>query len=120
MSTSPEFVRRYGGLSNRGFVVQVYRNVLGREGDPTGIAYWTRRMEAGLTRGGLVAQFAQSSELIRRTDPTIQPLAAAFLLFGRVPTPEERTAWATATPRATAARAILPTATYARRFLDWD
>jgi hypothetical protein len=118
MSTSPEFVRRYGGLSNRGFVLQVYRNVLDREGDAPGVAYWTRRMDAGLTRGGLVAQFAQSSELVRRTDPTIQPLAAAFLLFGRVPTPEERTAWATTTPRTTAARAILPTATYARRFLD--
>lgn len=120
MSSSPEFARRFGGLSDRGFVAQVYRNVLGREGDPAGIDYWTRRLRTGVSRGGLVAQFAQSSELVRRSDPTVQPIAAAFSLFGRVPTPEEAVAWATATPRQTTARAVLATATYSRRFLRED
>lgn len=116
IADSSEFRRRYGGLSDRGFVLQLYRNVLGREGDPSGVDYWTRRLAARkLTRGGLVAQLSQSPEHVRRTDPTIQPLAASFLLLDRVTTPAERTAWATATPRATALAAIFDSAAFASR-----
>ncbi|MCB1040562.1 MAG: DUF4214 domain-containing protein [Acidimicrobiales bacterium] len=111
MAASSEFHRRYGALTDRGFVEQLYRNVLGREGDAAGIDYWYRRLAARrITRGGVVTQFSQSSEMVRRSAPTIQPLAAAFLLLHRVPTNAEHAAWATATPRLTAATAILASA----------
>jgi hypothetical protein len=116
LAASPEFRRRYGGLSDRGFVQQLYRNVLGREGDPTGIDFWTRRLRARIvSRGALVAQLSQSPEHVRRTDPTIQPLAATFLLLDRVPTSAERAAWATATPRATALAAIFDSTAFATK-----
>lgn len=59
---SPEFVTRYGSLSDRQFVVQVYRNVLNREPDMAGENYWAGRLGGGLTRGGLMVGFSESPE----------------------------------------------------------
>lgn len=115
MADSSEFRRRYGGLTDRGFVQRLYRNVLGRAGDPTGIDFWTARLTSKrLTRGGVVTQFSHSSEFIRRTDSTIQPLAAMFLLRGRVTTEDERIEWATAAPRRSAVTSILTWSTRAQ------
>lgn len=114
---SPELQRRYGSLTDREFVAQVYRNVLGREADPGGLDFWARRLEARrLGRGDVLVQFSESPEHLRRTDPTIEPLAAAWLLLGRRPTALERTAWEQpTTPGAAAARRILATSEYADR-----
>lgn len=92
---SPEFQRRYQGTSNRGFVEAVYRNVFGREGDPPGIAYWTKRLDLRRSsRAQVVLQFSESSEGIRLAGPVVEPLATSWLLLGRVPTPAERASWA--------------------------
>ncbi len=64
---SPEFRSTYGALTNRGFVEQLYRNVLDREGDAGGIAYWSQQLEAGaMTRGGVLAGFSESAEHVER------------------------------------------------------
>ena len=44
LAGSSEFKTKYGSLSNRAFVELVYKNVLGRTGDGTGITYWTNQL----------------------------------------------------------------------------
>jgi hypothetical protein len=60
--TSKEFVDRYGMLDGGAFLTTVYHNVLHREPDAGGLAFWTDYMEHGGTRAGLLAQFSESNE----------------------------------------------------------
>lgn len=84
---SGEFTRRYGALSNRAFVEQIYANVLGRPGDQTGIDFWTRQLDTGRkNRGAVMVNFSESTEYVRKNDPKVQPLAAFFLMLHRLPT----------------------------------
>ncbi len=64
---SPEFVASYGSLSNQAFVEQLYRNVLGRNGDAQGIGFWTSQINGGRSRASVVVEFAQSIEFIDAT-----------------------------------------------------
>jgi hypothetical protein len=70
-AVSSEFTNRYGTLTNRAFVDRVYRNVLGRAGDAAGLTYWTSRLDGGMSRGQVMANFSQSSEYIRNTNPGV-------------------------------------------------
>ena len=84
---SGEFTRRYGSLTNRQFVEQIYRNVLGREGDPDGIAFWTKRLDdRRMTRGAVMLNFSESNEYVTKTGKDVQPTAVFFLMLGRLPT----------------------------------
>lgn len=63
----------YGNLSNRGFVEQLYRNVLDREGDAGGLADWTGKLDAGtLTRGQVLVGFSESPEHVEKLRPAIE------------------------------------------------
>ncbi len=67
-AASPEFQRTYGSLDDGEFVELVYQNVLERDPDPGGLAFWTDQLAAGrITRGGLMALFSESSENRRKT-----------------------------------------------------
>ncbi len=69
---SSEFVELYGALNSRGFVEQLYRNILGREGDSEGVEFWLGRIEeGGRTRGDILAAFADSPENIALVAPAI-------------------------------------------------
>ena len=57
---SPEFIARYGALDNAEFVSLVYQNVLGRNPDAAGFAFWTRQLQAGQTRGWMMLQFTEA------------------------------------------------------------
>ena len=62
---SPEFVTRFGQLEEVGqtqFVEMLYQNVLGREGDAGGIAYWTAEMAQGASYSQVLLAFSQSQE----------------------------------------------------------
>ena len=60
---SPEFQDVFGDLDNQAFVEQLYRNVLGREGDAGGIAAFTAALNNGdLTRAEAVDAFVTSFE----------------------------------------------------------
>ena len=50
------------GDPNTAFVQSLYRAVLGRDGEPGGIDSWVARMNSGLTRGGVAADFINSTE----------------------------------------------------------
>lgn len=59
---SAEFQDRYGALSNQGFVEQLYRFTLNREGDPGGIQTWTNALNAGASRTEILVAFSESQE----------------------------------------------------------
>ncbi len=65
---SQEFTLRYGSLANRGFVERLYRDVMLRDSDPEGEAYWTHLLDTRrLTRGEILFYFADSQEFRNRT-----------------------------------------------------
>ncbi len=72
-AVSPEFVARYGSLDDRAFVSLVYRNVMNREPDAGGYQYWTSRMAAGLSRGGVVIYFSDSPEFRQKAGVVTHP-----------------------------------------------
>ncbi len=82
-ATSSEFVRRYGSLSNTAFVNRVYQNVLGRTADANGLAYWKARLDGGMPRGQVMANFSQSTEYMRSTDPGVQVVGVYESLLQR-------------------------------------
>jgi Tol biopolymer transport system component len=85
-AASSEFRTRYGALSNRDFVTRVYRNVLGRDADAGGLAYWTDRLDRRITtRGDLIVSFSEASEGKRRLAPTTDAILVSWGMLGRVP-----------------------------------
>ena len=64
-SISGEFASRYGQLNNASFVTLIYRNILQREPESAGFAYWTSELTNGrLGRGEVVTAFSESPEYI--------------------------------------------------------
>ena len=63
---SPEFQQTFGELDSQGFVEQLFRNVLDREGDATGVTNFTNALNAEtLTRAEVVLEFANSPEFLQ-------------------------------------------------------
>ena len=65
---SPEFNARYGALGNADFVAQLYRNILGREGKPAGLAFWLDKLESGTSQALVLREFSESPENRGKTD----------------------------------------------------
>ena len=59
---SPEFSTTYGGLTDGAFVDLLYRNVLGREAEAAGKAYWLDVLDGPADRGDVLIGFSESSE----------------------------------------------------------
>ena len=73
---SAEGTLAYGGLTNAAFVDALYRDVLGRAGDPGGVAYWAGALDGGVrTRGQVLVSFSESPEHVAATG-TASPLPA--------------------------------------------
>ena len=62
-ASSAEFNARYGALNNAEFVSLVYNNVLFRNPDGNGFSYWTNQLNAGMSRGTMMLQFAEAPSL---------------------------------------------------------
>ena len=87
---SPEFATLYGSLTNRGFVERIYENVLGRPGEPDGVAFWTGQLNSGArTRGQVMTGFSESSEYKGQQRAEVDVSVAYIALFGRRPTNAE-------------------------------
>lgn len=96
-ASSSEFQRRYGSLTNRQFVEQIYLNVLGRPGDPGGISFWTRQLDRRPnSRGQVMLNFSESDEYVRKQADNVDAAVVYIHLLGRAPTTVERTAFTTA------------------------
>jgi hypothetical protein len=60
---SAEFIGTYGNLTDAAFVHRVYVNVLGREPDGAGSAYWSNQLATGrVRRGTMMVGFSESPE----------------------------------------------------------
>ena len=76
--SSHESQARFGGLSNRDFVDQLYRTSLDRPADSNGLAAWTHALDAGLdSRTGVAMGFANSHEMTVK----LTPMVADGILF---------------------------------------
>jgi hypothetical protein len=69
---SSEFQNKYGALDDTAFVRQLYLNVLGREGEETGVDAWIGGLRGGLSRADIVVGFSESAENIERSRPTVE------------------------------------------------
>ena len=62
-TNSNEFKTKYGSLTNRQFVTQIYTDVLGRAADPSGVNYWTGKLDRKeKTKAQVVVGFSESNE----------------------------------------------------------
>ncbi|MCU1369887.1 MAG: Ig family protein [Ilumatobacteraceae bacterium] len=115
MARSNEFTRRYGTLTNRQFVEQIYLNVLGRTGDTAGINSWTAKLDAKTkTRGEVMVGFSESSEYIRKTKEQVWIVNFFTGMLLRLPTTAEVSTWKPQT-RAALITFLLGTPAYVAR-----
>jgi hypothetical protein len=61
-ATAAEFQQKYGSLDDKGFVEQLYRNVLDREGEDSGIEAWHGGLKGGMSRAEVALGFSESAE----------------------------------------------------------
>ena len=69
--SSPEFVEKYGPLSDKQYVEQLFLNVLGRPGRDAGIEFWTDNLSKGTSREKVLMEFADSTENVEKTSSTL-------------------------------------------------
>ncbi|MGR3322646.1 MAG: DUF4214 domain-containing protein [Pseudooceanicola sp.] len=70
---SAEFIARYGNTTDSEFVTLLYRNVLDREPDTTGLTTWTNQLAGGaMTRAEVVLRFAESRESVNKFTPLLK------------------------------------------------
>jgi Ca2+-binding RTX toxin-like protein len=82
---SAEFVRTYGSVDDGEFVTLLYDNVLDRAPDPQGFAFWTGRLDSGVSsRADVLLGFSQSAEFRAKTLPEASEFANDQL-YGEIP-----------------------------------
>lgn len=69
-SQSSEFTQTYGNLDDGQFINLVYQQVLDREPDTEGFAYWQAALNDGFRRGDLMVSFSESQEFIQKSSTT--------------------------------------------------
>jgi hypothetical protein len=119
-ASSSEFTRKYGKLTNRQFVTRIYTDVLGRTSDPSGVTYWTGKLDRReKTRGGVMVGFSESNEYKRKQAQNTDVAVAYIFLLGRVPTGTESATWVdrqvAGTPHTTLIEGLLASTEYASR-----
>lgn len=72
-ANSVEYLERTGGLEDQAFVAQTYAEVLGRDPDDGGAAFWTASLAAGASRGAILLGFSDSAEHKVRTGLVGEP-----------------------------------------------
>ena len=107
-------VYRRGGSTNSGYVTALYPLVHGRDVDPSGLAFWTGKLDRGFDRGKLAKTLLTSHESARRT------VAQSYQdLLGRAPDPSGWAHWTAAFERAgdprTLGLSLISSAEYDRR-----
>src|SRR5690606_31064313 len=83
-ASSSEFKNKYGKLSNRKFVELVYKNVLGRTGETSGVNYWTSRLDRKVnSRGQVMTGFSESNEYKTKQVSEVDVSVIYILLAGK-------------------------------------
>lgn len=84
-AASSEFTTKYGSKSNSQFVTLIYQNIFDRNPDPAGLAYWTKRLDNGTSRGTVMTNFSESSEGRRKLQRFVDVTLFHLGLIGTVP-----------------------------------
>ena len=92
-ATSPEFVARYGSLTNAQFVTLLYQNVLGRAPDAGGLAGWTSLLDGGLSRGQALLGFSDSAEYQAAMANEVLVTMMYTAMLRRTPEPSGFSGW---------------------------
>ncbi len=92
-SKSQEFVNTYGALSNADFVSLVYQNVLGRDGEADGVAYWNSQLDGGLNRGSMMTLFSESAENLNTTSALVDVIVTYRGMLNRPPDESGQAYW---------------------------
>jgi len=122
-SVSPEFVARYGALSNAAYINLVYQNVLGRAPDASGYAYYLTRLDgAQMTRGMMMKNFSESPEFKQLADNEVFVNSVFVGLLRRAPDQAGLIQYVDALDRSSMTRlqvvaAIMGSAEYRSRFM---
>jgi Tol biopolymer transport system component len=82
---SNEFKTKYGNTTSTQFVTLVYQNVLERQPEPDGLAYWSAKIDAGTSRGQVMTSFSESSEGKRITAPYVDTVLIGLGMIGKIP-----------------------------------
>jgi hypothetical protein len=77
-AASPEFAATYGALADEAFVDLLYRNVLDREAEAAGRAYWLDVLDGPADRGDVLIGFSESPEHRQNTAALLLDLGAGF------------------------------------------
>lgn len=88
-----EFNLRFQADDDGAFLRLVYGNVLGRVGDPDGVAYWQRALAGGLPRTDLIILFSESAELQLLTATVPRELPAYSSATGPVTATDLARSW---------------------------
>jgi C1A family cysteine protease len=88
-----EFQSLYGTLNNTQYVQQLYRNALGREADPAGLAQWVGQLNSGASRGTVMVGISESPECKNYLANQVEVMRLYFLLSRRMPTTAESQSW---------------------------
>ena len=113
-ANSNEFKTKYGSLSNRDFVLRIYTDVLGRTADPTGVNYWTKKLDSGTSRGQVMINFSESNEYKNKMATKVNVVMLYAGMLHRAPTTGEL-ASGTGTALPTLANLIRLSTAYATR-----
>ena len=82
-SKHPTFSATYAHLSNRAFVEAIYRNVLGKDGDSSGIDFWTQTLDRGVSRSDIVSDFVEASLTSELTPANFPHLSTSDLAIAQ-------------------------------------
>lgn len=117
---SSEFKRKYGALSNEDFVTLIYEDVLERPKDPSGFAFWVRKLDNGTGRGQVMLNFSDSNEYVTKQASEVKAVTTYLGMLRRTPTSSEMAAVVArldgGTPITTIISEILASASYEARF----
>jgi hypothetical protein len=91
---SAEFQATYGPLSDTQFVTLVYHNVLDREPDPGGLAYWLAQLTSGaMSRGTVMLKFSKSGEFKQASANEALVTMLYYAMLKRMPNPSGFASW---------------------------
>ena len=120
-AVTPEFIARYGTLSNRQFVERVFTNVVGAPASPAALAYWTTALDTKkVTRGQAMLTYSDGTVFKASSTGWVDVVNLYLAMLGRPPSAQE-VSIATARLRegttvATVAGELFRTPAYANRF----
>jgi hypothetical protein len=88
-TASSEFRSKFGNPTNDAFITLLYDHVFHRAADPSGRAYWLKKLNAGTGRGQMLYELSNSPEFRNDTAGVVRIITTRFGLLRVAPSPGE-------------------------------